>query len=65
MKVSAQHQPTPRINQPLTKRDRCDACKAQAKVRVTLKTGDLLFCQHHYDKHAKALEDRQENPDGK
>ncbi len=27
--------------------DRCDACGAQAYVRATLTTGDLLFCAHH------------------
>ena len=31
--------------------DRCDAdCSAQAYVRVTGVTGDLLFCSHHYNK---------------
>jgi hypothetical protein len=28
--------------------DRCDACGSQAYVQVTLATGDLLFCGHHY-----------------
>lgn len=27
--------------------DRCDACGAQAYVRVTLPAGELLFCGHH------------------
>ena len=27
--------------------DRCDMCGAQAYVRVTMKTGELLFCAHH------------------
>ncbi len=27
--------------------DRCDSCGAQAYVRVTLASGDLLFCAHH------------------
>ena len=31
----------------LTAADRCDACGAQAYVRVTLATGELLFCAHH------------------
>ena len=30
--------------------DRCDSCGAQAFVWVTGKTGDLLFCSHHYGK---------------
>ena len=31
----------------LTALDRCDACGAQAYIKVTLATGDLLFCAHH------------------
>jgi hypothetical protein len=27
--------------------DRCDRCGAQAKVRVVLSGGDLVFCGHH------------------
>ncbi len=34
----------------LTAIDRCDAdCSAQAYVKVTGVTGELLFCSHHYD----------------
>jgi hypothetical protein len=40
--------------QTLTNADRCDRCGAQARVRVVLATGDLLFCAHH----AKAYEDK-------
>lgn len=36
----------------LTHADRCDRCGAQARVRVVLSTGDLVFCAHH----AKAYE---------
>jgi len=36
----------------LSAADRCDRCGAQARVRVVLATGDLLFCAHH----AKAYE---------
>lgn len=32
---------------PLTALDRCDSCGAQAYVRATLTTGELLFCAHH------------------
>lgn len=32
---------------PLTALDRCDSCGAQAYVRATLATGELLFCAHH------------------
>ena len=38
----------------LTAADRCDRCGAQARVRVVLVSGDLLFCAHH----AKAYEDK-------
>lgn len=36
----------------LSAADRCDRCGAQARVRVVLSTGDLIFCAHH----AKAYE---------
>lgn len=29
--------------------DRCDRCQAQAYVKVIGKTGELLFCSHHYN----------------
>ena len=32
---------------PLTGLDRCDLCGAQAYVRATMSTRDLLFCAHH------------------
>jgi hypothetical protein len=38
----------------LSAADRCDRCGAQARVRVILSTGDLMFCAHH----AKAYEDK-------
>jgi predicted nucleic acid-binding Zn ribbon protein len=31
----------------LTALDRCDSCGAQAYVRVTMQSGELLFCAHH------------------
>ncbi len=46
--------PTTSDAAPLTAADRCDRCGAQARVRVVLATGDLLFCAHH----AKAYEDK-------
>ena len=39
----------------LVAEDRCDRCGAQALVRVVLPSGELLFCRHHYGKHATAL----------
>jgi len=53
--------------------DRCDSCGAQAYIRVTLNSGDLLFCAHHgnefkdklfptalnwHDESSRLLEDR-------
>lgn len=53
--------------------DRCDSCGAQAYIRATLNSGDLLFCAHHgnefkakllptalnwHDESARLIEDR-------
>ena len=35
------------LSEQLNAADRCDACGAQAYVRVELVTGELLFCGHH------------------
>lgn len=40
---------------PLTALDRCDACGAQAYVRVHLASGEFLFCGHHAAKHGDKL----------
>jgi hypothetical protein len=40
----------------LSAADRCDACGAQAYVRVTLATGELLFCSHHANENKAKLE---------
>ena len=40
----------------LSAADRCDACGAQAYVRVTLATGELLFCAHHANENKSKLE---------
>ncbi len=40
----------------LTALDRCDSCGAQAYVRVTLASGELLFCAHHAAKFREKLE---------
>ncbi len=40
----------------LTRADRCDRCSAAARVRAKLPSGaELLFCQHHANKHAPKL----------
>ena len=36
--------------------DRCDSCSAEALVLVKGVNGELMFCNHHYNKNAKALE---------
>lgn len=41
---------------PLTTADRCDACGAQAFMRVVLAAGELLFCAHHGRANREALE---------
>lgn len=37
--------------------DLCDSCGAQAYVRVTLPSGELLFCAHHAERHKDSLID--------
>ena len=39
----------------LTALDRCDACGAQAYIRVVVASGELLFCAHHGRKHEEKL----------
>ncbi|UCR89510.1 DUF7455 domain-containing protein [Mycetocola spongiae] len=39
----------------LTAADRCDSCGAQAYIRVTLATGELMFCAHHGKKYQEKL----------
>ena len=41
----------------LTNADRCDRCGAQARVRVVLTKGDLLFCAHHAKAYETKLRD--------
>jgi hypothetical protein len=30
--------------------DRCDSCAAEALVKISGLSGDLMFCGHHYNK---------------
>jgi hypothetical protein len=47
---------TPPVPSPTrTAADRCDRCGAQARVRVVLAAGDLLFCAHHAKAHENKL----------
>lgn len=39
----------------LTAADRCDQCGARAWVRVSMASGQLLFCAHHANRHMEAL----------
>jgi hypothetical protein len=36
--------------------DRCDVCGAQAYIRASLATGELLFCAHHGKANKEKLE---------
>lgn len=40
----------------LTALDRCDYCGAQAYVKATLASGELLFCAHHATEFKQKLE---------
>ena len=46
---------TAELDHSLSALDRCDSCGAQAYVRVTLATGELLFCAHHASKFKEKL----------
>lgn len=39
----------------LTAVDRCDRCSAQAYVKATGVSGELLFCGHHYASMEESL----------
>jgi hypothetical protein len=36
----------------------CDSCSARALVKSSFEFGTLYFCLHHYNKLAKALDDK-------
>lgn len=44
-------------SQTLTAADRCDACGAQAFVRVRMSFGELLFCAHHAREHQSKIDE--------
>lgn len=51
--------PTLAPSSALDSTDRCDRCGAQAYVRVVLANGgELLFCGHHWNRHADTLKDK-------
>lgn len=37
---------------------RCDRCGAQARVMVMFEASELIFCNHHFDRHKIALADQ-------
>lgn len=39
----------------LTAADRCDSCGAQAYIRVSIGSSELLFCAHHGKKYQDKL----------
>lgn len=41
----------------LTAFDRCDRCDAQAWVKATAVSGELLFCGHHYVKSESKIKE--------
>lgn len=43
------------IEKEITAFDRCDSCGANARVIVTLISGELMFCGHHAKELAKGL----------
>lgn len=49
---------SPAADLTLTAADRCDRCGAQARVRVALASGELLFCGHHAKEHEPVLRER-------
>jgi len=56
--MSTETPTTPEVTETvsLTAADRCDACGAQAYVRATLSTGELLFCLHHANENKEKLQ---------
>ncbi|XCB29977.1 hypothetical protein RQN30_00400 [Arcanobacterium hippocoleae] len=57
IQTSAKNLPASASEPVLGKQDRCDACGAQAYVKVQLEFGVLLFCAHHAKQHAEKIAD--------
>jgi hypothetical protein len=53
--IATENSPVDGLDYSLSAMDRCDSCGAQAYVRVTLASGDLLFCAHHGAKFKEKL----------
>ena len=54
--ITSETSPVDELDATLTALDRCDSCGAQAYIRVTLASGELLFCAHHGAKFKDKLE---------
>jgi hypothetical protein len=48
---------TEALERVLTAHDRCDRCIAQAMYMVTLQSGELYFCGHHFREYETILID--------
>lgn len=47
---------TPSDAAELTAADRCDRCRAQARVRAIMRSGgELMFCNHHAQQYEQQL----------
>ncbi len=53
--IATEDSPIGAIDYALSAMDRCDSCGAQAYIRVTLNSGDLLFCAHHGNQFKEKL----------
>ena len=53
--IATENISTDELDYSLSALDRCDSCGAQAYVRVTLASGDLMFCAHHAAKFKDKL----------
>ena len=55
--MAAKKKPAPPTTpaETLSLSSRCDRCNGQAYVHVTLLTGDLQFCGHHFASYEVAL----------
>lgn len=38
--------------------DRCDSCSARAYWEVSMESGNLVFCNHHYNRFSAKFADR-------
>lgn len=53
--IATENSSVDELDYTLTALDRCDSCGAQAYIRVTMNSGELLFCAHHGAKYKEKL----------